>query len=321
MCEAFGAEGVGEALTTLGEAMDSLGNIANGFAKGGVLGGIAAAAGEVMGWIGKIFSASDKKHEKKIQRMQEQIDALQKAYDRLGKAAEEAFSTDASGLIAQQDTLLRQQRALVQQQMEEEQEKKKTDKEKVQQYQDQLQSIDEALSDNAKKAKEALIGEDLKSAINEFASLYAEAWSEGKAAAQKSTQAVKNIVSSALSEMLKKNIQPAATKFYDALAQAMERGMTEADLYILDNLKKEMDEAAQASEEMFRKVEQRYKDLDELREELTDISFDSVSDNFKSLLSDMDSSARAFTDSFTDMLRNALVQGLMDSKYDKLLKE
>lgn len=35
----------------------------------------------------------------------------------------------------------------------------------------------------------------------------------------------------------------------------------------------------------------------------------------------MGSTTEDFTNSFTDMLRNALIEGLMDNKYDKMLKE
>lgn len=322
MSDAIGAEGLGEALGYLGDAMGSVQNIASGFAQGGIVGGIAAAAGEVMNWVTKLAMAGDARHQKNIERIQERIDALQKSYDRLGESAEKAYSTDASEMIDQQNTLLKQQQILIRQQMAEEEAKKKTDKDKIKEYQEQLEEIDALLAENADKAKEAIIGKDIKSAIDEFASLYAEAWNDGTDAAQKSMQAVKSIISSALTELLKKNIQPAAQNFYDTLAKAMEDGiLTDAELANLDAIKAQIDALAAAGEEQYKKIQERYKDLDELREELTDISFDSVRDNFKSLLSDMESSTADFTESFTDMLRNALIEGLMDSKYDALLKE
>ena len=322
MADAIGAEGLGEALGYLGDAMGSVQNIASGFAQGGIVGGIAAAAGEVMNWVTKLAMAGDARHQKNIERIQDRIDALQKSYDRLGESAEKAYSTDASEMIDQQNTLLKQQQILIRQQMAEEEAKKKTDKDKIKEYQEQLEEIDELLEENADKAKEAIIGKDIKSAIDEFASLYAEAWDDGTDAAQKSMQAVKSIISSALTELLKKNIQPAAQNFYDTLAKAMEDGiLTDAELANLDAIKARMDALAAAGEEQYKKIQERYKDLDELREELTDISFDSVRDNFKSLLSDMTSTTEDFTENWTDMIRNALIEGLMDSKYDALLKE
>lgn len=264
----------------------------------------------------------DKNHDKKIENLQEQIDALQKSYDALGKAADEAFSTDASALIEQQDELLKQQKVLIEQQLAEEQAKKKSDDDKIKAYQEQLEKIDESLANNKNKAKEAILGEDVKSLINDFATLYAGAWDDGTDAAQKSMATVKNIIASAFTELLKKNIQPAAEAFYNYLADAMNDGiLTDSELAQLDFLKSEIDSAAAEGEEQYKKITNRYKDLDELREELTDISFDSVCDNFKSLLADMEASTADFTDSFTDMLRNALIEGLMDNKYDSLLDE
>ena len=322
MVDALGASGLASALGTLGEAMDSVGNIASGFANGGLVGGIAAAAGEVMGWVGKIFSAGDRKHDRNIERLQEQIDALNKSYEKLGNAADKAFSTDASELIEQQDTLLRQQQVLIRKQMAEEEAKKKTDSDKIKQYKEQLEEINEVLAENARKAKEAIIGEDLKSAINEFASLYAEAWNDGTDAAQKSIAAVKNIISSALSELLKKDIQPASEHFYNALAEAMKDGvLTDVELDNLDAIKSEIDALAARSQEQWEMIQSRYKDLDELKEELTDISFDSVRDNFKSKLADMKSTTKDFIDDFSSMLRDALINGLMDEKYDLMLRE
>lgn len=322
MADAMGAGGLSKSLGTLGEAMGSVQNIASGFAQGGLVGGIAAAAGEVMKWTTKLFMAGDAKHQKNIERLQEQIDALGKSYEKVGKAADKSFSTDASKLINQQNTLLKQQQALIRQQIAEEEAKKKTDKDKVKEWKEQLEEINELLEENAEKAKEAIVGKDIKSAIDEFASLYAGAWDDGTDAAQKSMQAVKSIISGALTELLKKNIQPAAQNFYDMLAKAMEDGiLTDAELANLDTIKAQMDALAATGEEQYKKIQERYKDLDELREELTDISFDSVRDNFKSLLLDMESTTEDFTDNFTDMIRNGLINGLMNNKYDALLKE
>lgn len=322
MADAIGAEGLGEALGYLGDAMGSVSNIASGFANGGLIGGIAAAAGEIMGWVGKIFSAGDNRRQKNIERLQEQIDALNKSYEKLGSAIDKAFSTDASKLIDQQNTLLQQQKILIRQQMAEEEAKKNTDNDKIKAYKEQLEDIDRVLEENKQKAKEAIIGEDLKSAINEFASLYAEAWNDGTDAAQKSMAAVKNIISSALSEMLKKDIQPATERFYDALSKAMEDGILEEwELDNLDAIKRQIDALASASEEQYKMIQERYRDLDELKEDLTDISFDSVRDNFKSKLMDMKSTAKDFTNDWSDMLRNALIDKRMDEKYDLMLKE
>lgn len=66
-----------------------------------------------------------------------------------------------------------------------------------------------------------------------------------------------------------------------------------------------------------------YKELEELentfRESLTDVSFDSVKDEFKSMLLDMKSDSEDFANNFEKMMQQAVINSLMNSKYkDKL---
>lgn len=282
---------------------------------------IIGAAIQLATMIASLFN-SDKKHQKNIENLQKQIDALQNSYDKLSRSIDKAYSADASNLIEQQNKLLQQQKVLIRQQMAEEQAKKKTDDDKIQEYKDRLQEIDKLLEDNKDKAKEAIIGEDLKSAINEFADALKGAWEDGTDAAQKATQVIKNLITSALTETLKSKIQPYTEQFYNYLAEAMKKGyLSDSDLNYLDNLQKQIVNSTTQLQEEYQKILERYKDIDELREELTDISFDSLSDNFKSMLLDMESSAQDFSDNFEDMLRNALIEGLMNDKYDIMLKE
>lgn len=68
-----------------------------------------------------------------------------------------------------------------------------------------------------------------------------------------------------------------------------------------------------------------YKQLEELenaqREKLTDISFDNVKSEFSDLLSDMNSDTEDFTNNFEEMMRNAIINSLMVSKYNKMLED
>ena len=68
-----------------------------------------------------------------------------------------------------------------------------------------------------------------------------------------------------------------------------------------------------------------HKQLEELEnaynEKLTNTSFDSVRDNFKSALLDMESDAEDFANSFEKMMQNAVIESLMTSKYDKLIQD
>lgn len=68
-----------------------------------------------------------------------------------------------------------------------------------------------------------------------------------------------------------------------------------------------------------------YKQLEELentqREKLTDISFDNVKSEFSDLLSDMNSDTEDFTNNFEEMMRDAIINSLMVSKYNKMLED
>ena len=66
MFDALGNEGMADTMGNVQDAMSSISNIGQGFAKGGIVGGIAAAAGEAVNWIGKIAQAHDKKLDKDI---------------------------------------------------------------------------------------------------------------------------------------------------------------------------------------------------------------------------------------------------------------
>lgn len=68
-----------------------------------------------------------------------------------------------------------------------------------------------------------------------------------------------------------------------------------------------------------------YKELEQLenafRESLTDVSFDSVKDEFKSMLLDMESNSKDFANNFEKMMQQAVINSLMNSKYNEKLKE
>ena len=66
MFDALGNEGMADTMGNVQDAMSSIRNIGQGFAKGGIVGGIASAAGEAVNWIGKIAQAHDKKLDKDI---------------------------------------------------------------------------------------------------------------------------------------------------------------------------------------------------------------------------------------------------------------
>lgn len=198
------AEGINVAIGTLNAGMQ-------GVQAGAMFGPIGAAAGAALGVVSSLASSiaqiHDKKNEKRIQRLQDQIDTLDSAYEKLGRSIERAYSTDASELIEQQNKLLEQQKVLIQNQIKEEQDKKKTDNDRIKEWQQQIEEINQTLEDNKEKAVDAIFGEDLQSAIENFASAYAEAWASGEDRAESARDTVKQMMKQMVTESIKAAIQ------------------------------------------------------------------------------------------------------------------
>ena len=188
-------------------AMDTVSSAMSGAKAGSMFGPLGASAGAAIGVVtslaGAIAKIHDKKNEKRIQRLQDQIAALDKSYEKLDKSIQKAYSNDASQLIDQQNTLLEQQKVLIQQQIREEQDKKKTDKDRIKEWQNQIDEINEAIAENKEKAKDAIFGEDLKSAIDNFANAQAEAWASGEDRAESAKDTVKKMMRQMVTESIK----------------------------------------------------------------------------------------------------------------------
>ena len=172
--------------------------------KSGNIGGVfAGVTKSFTAWIKGFAGIHDKKNEKRIQQLQEQVDTLTDSYDKLGRAVEDAYSKDASGLIEDQNKLLEQQKLLIEQQIREEQDKKNTDDERIKEWQRQIEEINQTIEDNKEAAVDAIFGEDLQSAIENFADAYAEAWANGEDKAESAKDTVKKMMQQMVTESIK----------------------------------------------------------------------------------------------------------------------
>ena len=188
-------------------AMDTVSSAMNGAKAGSMFGPLGASAGAAIGVVtslaGAIAKIHDKKNEKRVQRLQDQIDTLDKSYGKLEKSIEKAYSKDASKMIEQNNKLLEQQKILIQQQIREEQDKKKTDDSRIKEWQEQIEEINDVIAENKEKAKDAIFGEDLKSAIDNFANAQAEAWASGEDRAESAKDTVKKMMRQMVTESIK----------------------------------------------------------------------------------------------------------------------
>lgn len=106
MFEEMGNTGVADAVTGVQDAMNAISNIGQGFAKGGIVGGIAAAVGEAANFIGKAFAANAR-HKAALKEIMNETIAQQREYNLLlmqqnleYEKATTIFGTDAYGKAA-----------------------------------------------------------------------------------------------------------------------------------------------------------------------------------------------------------------------------
>lgn len=196
----------GKSISDIGQQLGIVGSQA-----ASMFGPIGAAAGAAIGVVSSLASAiakiHDKKNEKRIQALQDQIDTLSFSYENLGNAIEDAYSKDASGLIEDQNRLLEQQKKLIEQQIREEEDKKKTDENRIKEWKQQIEDINQTIEENKDAAVDAIFGEDVKSAIEDFVTAYADAWSQSGDKAESAKETVKNMMRQMVTESIKAAVQ------------------------------------------------------------------------------------------------------------------
>lgn len=222
---AFGNDALKGIAEGMNAAMDAVSATMSGAKAGAVFGPWGAAAGAAIGLatslVSSIAKIHDAKNEKRIKVLQEQIETLNRSYSALGDQIEKAYSKDASDLIGQQNQLLEQQKELIDSQITEEQDKKNTDDTKIREYQNKIEDINKTIANNKEKALDAILGEDLKTAINNFAQAYADAWAKGDDKAKSSKDLVKNMIKSMVMEMLKADFTEPVEKIRKKLDEAV----------------------------------------------------------------------------------------------------
>ena len=205
--DAFGSDLMSGIAEGLNVAMDTVNSAMDGAKAGAMFGPIGASAGAAIGVVTSLASSiakiHDKKNESRIQRLQDQIDTLDKSYDKLGRSIEKAYSKDASKLIDQQNKLLEQPKVLIQNQIKEEEDKKKTDNDRIKEWRDQIDEINNTIADNKEAGKDAIFGSDIKSAIDDFANAYADAWAAGEDKAQSAKDLVRKMIRNMVTESIK----------------------------------------------------------------------------------------------------------------------
>lgn len=281
--EAFGSDTLSGIAEGINVAMDGLNSAMQGAEAGAIFGPIGSAAGAAIGLVSSLASSiakiHDAKNEKRIQKLQDQVDTLDRSYEKLGKSIETAYGKSASSLIEDQNKLLEQQKVLIQNQIKEEQDKKNTDSDRIKEWENQIDEINNLISDNKEKAIDVIFGEDLKSAIDNFAEAYADAWASGENRAK----SAKNVVKQMMQQMVTESIKAAIKS-----SNKMEEIRTKLQQFYADNVLSqwEQDYINNMAEQLQQEIDAQFGWADSLMGESSTTEQKSTAEGFETMSQD-----------------------------------
>ena len=281
--EAFGSDTLSGIVEGINVAMDGLNSAMQGAEAGAIFGPIGSAAGAAIGLVSSLASSiakiHDAKNEKRIQKLQDQVDTLDRSYEKLGKSIEAAYGRSASSLIEDQNKLLEQQKVLIQNQIKEEQDKKNTDSDRIKEWENQIDEINNLISDNKEKAIDVIFGEDLKSAIDNFAEAYADAWASGENRAKSAKDVVKQMMQQMVTESIKAAIKS---------SNKMEEIRTKLQQFYADNVLSqwEQDYINNMAEQLQQEIDAQFGWADSLMGESSTTEQKSTAEGFETMSQD-----------------------------------
>ena len=281
--EAFGSDTLSGIVEGINVAMDGLNSAMQGAEAGAIFGPIGSAAGAAIGLVSSLSSSiakiHDAKNEKRIQKLQDQVDTLDRSYEKLGKSIEAAYGKSASSLIEDQNKLLEQQKVLIQNQIKEEQDKKNTDSDRIKEWENQIDEINNLISDNKEKAIDVIFGEDLKSAIDNFAEAYTDAWASGENRAKSAKDVVKQMMQQMVTESIKAAIKS---------SNKMEEIRTKLQQFYADNVLSqwEQDYINNMAEQLQQEIDAQFGWADSLMGESSTTEQKSTAEGFETMSQD-----------------------------------
>jgi tape measure domain-containing protein len=281
--EAFGSDTLSGIVEGINVAMDGLNSAMQGAEAGAIFGPIGSAAGAAIGLVSSLSSSiakiHDAKNEKRIQKLQDQVDTLDRSYEKLDKSIEAAYGKSASSLIEDQNKLLEQQKVLIQNQIKEEQDKKNTDSDRIKEWENQIDEINNLISDNKEKAIDVIFGEDLKSAIDNFAEAYADAWASGENRAKSAKDVVKQMMQQMVTESIKAAIKS---------SNKMEEIRTKLQQFYADNVLSqwEQDYINNMAEQLQQEIDAQFGWADSLMGESSTTEQKSTAEGFETMSQD-----------------------------------
>lgn len=163
--------------------------------KASVILAVVSAAMQIATAIGKLIkSRKTKEHEEEIGRITKEYDRLERKIKDLERQAENTFGAGTAAIIEQEMELKKLQIEALEAAIAEEKALKHPDNEKIDEWEEQIADLRNEIADMGEDAEDAIFGESLKSAIENFGDALVEAWESGKSASEAANDYMRKMI-------------------------------------------------------------------------------------------------------------------------------
>ena len=235
----------------------------NNFKSGNIAGAVADAVGSITTIFTTLNKQHDARREQTIQEEIKQVEKLQKAYQRLGDAIENAYTIDTLNMSTENaQRNIQDQIKSYQNMIAAEEDKKDTDWDRIDEWKEAITDLQEQANElqNQKIAELGGFGSgaDMKSAAEEFASAWLEAYKETgdglTALEDKWDEYINNVI---MKQLALRGIE----KFLEPIMKNLDN-MIGSDSYLsndeLEALQKQIDEKMPALNEYFKTIAENF---------------------------------------------------------------
>lgn len=235
----------------------------NNFKSGNIAGAVADAVGSITSIFTTLNKQHDARREQTIQKEIKQVEKLQKAYQRLGNAIENAYTIDTLNMSTENaQRNIQDQIKSYQNMIAAEEDKKDTDWDRIDEWKEAITDLQEQ-EDGLRKQKLNELGgfgsgADMKSAAEEFASAWLEAYKETgdglTALEDKWDEYINNVI---MKQLALRGIE----KFLEPIMKNL-NNMIGSDSYLsndeLEALQKQIEETMPALNEYFKTITEKF---------------------------------------------------------------
>ena len=235
----------------------------NNFKSGNIAGAVADAVGSITSIFTTLNKQHDARREQTIQEEIKQVEKLQKAYQRLGNAIENAYTIDTLNMSTENaQRNIQDQIKSYQNMIAAEEDKKDTDWDRIDEWKEAIIDLQEQADQLRSQKLNELggfgSGADMKSAAEEFASAWLEAYKETgdglTALEDKWDEYINNVI---MKQLALRGIE----KFLEPIMKNL-NNMIGSDSYLsndeLEALKKQIEETMPALNEYFKTITENF---------------------------------------------------------------